>query len=113
MERPRHRHITDQIDAISRELSKLAIACDIKIFEPGSAERILRNDDSICGIKNARAFEQIRHHLMALFPLEERAIERLGPQETQKILDYVRASIIELRQAGSSGSNTYLRDEDR
>ena len=102
----KHRYIADQIDGLAHELSKLAIACDIELFVPGNAERILRNDDSVCGRKNPKAFEQMRHHLMALYPLEERAIERLGPEDTQEILDEVRAAIERLRHAGSPGSRS-------
>lgn len=108
MAKSRHRYFVDQIDGIAHEISRLAVACDITIFEPGMAERILRNDDTVCRIKNDRAFQEIRHHLMALFPLEARAIERLGPEETKQILDQVRDSIIKLRQAGSAHSNTYI-----
>lgn len=38
---------------------------------------------------------------MALFSVEESAIERLGPSDTKEILDQVRAAIVEIRQAGS------------
>ena len=48
-------------------------------------------------------FKKIRHHLMALFPLEERAIKRLGADETQEILDDIRAAIGKLRAQGRSG----------
>ena len=97
----RHRRWSDQIDAIAHELSRLAIACDIDFFQEGLAERILRNDDSVCGQKNQSAFRQIRTHLMALFPLEEAAIKKLGPDDTQEILDEVRAAITHLRDVGS------------
>jgi hypothetical protein len=101
----KHRYWGEQIDAIARELSKLAIVCDIDLGKTGLAERILKNDDSVCGRKDAKAFRQIRQHLMALFPLEERAIERLGADATKDILDQVRAAITELRSAhGSSQS---------
>jgi hypothetical protein len=96
----RHRYFGDQLDGIAQELSKLAIACDIKMFEPGMAERILKNDASVCGRSNPEAFKKIRQHLMALFPLEERAIRRLGADDTQEILDQVREAIITLRNAG-------------
>ena len=109
MTESKYRYFVDQFDAIAREVSKLAIACDITIFEPGIAEKILKNDASVCGTHNPKAFEQIRHHLMALFPLEERAIERLGPKETLAILDQIRASIIKLRQAGNADSNTHIK----
>ena len=92
-----------QIDAIAHELSELAIACDIELGRPGLAERILKNDKSVCGRDDAKVFQQMRQHLMALFTLEERAIEQLGPEDTKDILDQVRASIIALRRAGSVG----------
>jgi hypothetical protein len=100
----RHRHWSDQIGAISRELSRLAIACEIEFFEPGIAERILKNDESVCRRRNPQAFRKIRQHLMALFPLQEAAIARLGPDDTQDILDQVRASIIALCSAGNAGA---------
>jgi hypothetical protein len=90
-----------QIDAIAHEVSKLAIVCDIELDRPGLAERILKNDESVCGRNNPEAFRQIRQHLMALFTLEERAIERLGPEDTKEILGQVRSAIIAIRQAGS------------
>lgn len=99
----KHSNWGRQIDAIVHELSELAIACDIELGRAGLAERILKNDKSVCGRDNPRVFEQMRQHLMALFTLEEQAIEQLGPEDTQDILDQVRASIIALRKAGSAG----------
>ena len=90
-----------QIGAIARELSRLAIVCDIELGRPGLAERILKNDRSVCGRDDPEVFRQMRQHLMALFTVEERAIEQLGPEETKDILDQVRASVIEIRKAGS------------
>jgi hypothetical protein len=95
-----HRYWTDQIDAVAHELSILMIACDIPLGDPGLAERILKNDDSVCGKNNPEAFRKLRMHLMALFPLEQHAIERLGPDDTLEILDQVRAAILALRSAG-------------
>jgi hypothetical protein len=97
------RYWTDQIEAIARELSRLAIACNIDFFAPGNAERILKNDHSVCRQDNPEAFRKIRQHLMALFPLEEAAIARLGPDETKGILDQVRAAIAALRSPGGAG----------
>jgi hypothetical protein len=98
----KHRYWGRQIDGIARELSRLAIVCDIELGKPGLAEQILKNDESVCGRKNPKAFRKIRQHLMALFTLEERAISRLGPEDTKEILDQVRTAIIEIRQAGSA-----------
>ncbi len=104
MTKSKHRYWVDQLYAIASELSKLTIACDIDFYRPDAVSRILNNDATICGHSNPKAFEQIRHHLMALYPLEERAIERLGAEETQEILDEIRKAISALRNAGRPGS---------
>lgn len=106
----KHSYWGRQIDGVAHELSKLAIACDIELGEPGLAERILRNDDTVCGRRNQEAFQQMRQHLMALFDLEDRAIEHIGPKDTQEILDQVRAAVVEIRRAGSA-SHSLPRDE--
>jgi len=79
----------------------LTIACDIPLDQPHLWERVLKNDHSVCGRKNDDAFQQIRIHLMALFPLEAEAIDEIGAQATKEVLAEVRAAIIELRLAGS------------
>ena len=98
----KHPYWARQIDGLAHELSKLAIVCDIELGKPGLAERILKNDASVCGHKNPEAFRQLRQHLMALFSLEAGAVERLGAKDTKEILDQVRAVIIDIRQAGSA-----------
>ena len=98
----KHTYWGRQIDNIAHELSRLAIACDIELGRPGLAERILKNDESVCGRSNPRAFRLIRQHLMALFSVEERAIQRVGAKDTKEILDQVRSAIIAIRQAGST-----------
>ena len=62
----KHSNWSRQIDAIAHELSELAIACDIELGRPGLAERILKNDKSVCGRDDPEVFRQMRQHLMAL-----------------------------------------------
>lgn len=102
MAESKHTYWSRQIDGLARELSRLAIACDIELGKDGLAERVLKNDESVCGRSNPKAFQLIRKHLMALFSVEESAIDRLGPEDTKEILDQVRTAIITIRQAGSS-----------
>ena len=45
----KHTYWGRQIDSLAQELSKLAIACDIELGRPGLAERILKNDETVCG----------------------------------------------------------------
>jgi len=101
----KHDYWGRQIDTLAHEISKLAIVCDIELGKPGLAERILKNDDTVCRRKNPEAFRQLRQHLTALFSVEERAIERLGPEDTREILDQVRAAITAIREAGSPANS--------
>ncbi|MGI9271310.1 MAG: hypothetical protein ACR2QT_06005 [Woeseiaceae bacterium] len=102
MSEHKHTYWGRQIDALAHELSRLAIACDIELGSPGLAERILKNDESVCGRKNPTAFRKLRQHLMALFSVEKGAIDRVGAEDTKVILDQVRAAIVDIRQAGSA-----------
>ena len=87
MDENKHAFWRRQIDGLAHELSKQAIICDIELGKPGLAERILKNDDSVCGRKNPKVFRQMRQHLTALFSLEVTAVERLGAEDTKEILD--------------------------
>jgi hypothetical protein len=93
----RHTYWSRQIDSLATEISRLCVVCDIKMLEPGIAERVLKGDQSVCGRRNPEVFEKIRRHLMAFFQIEEKAIHRLGADEVKKILDAVRVSLERLR----------------
>lgn len=101
----KHTYWGRQLDGIARELSVLAIACDIELGRPHLAERILKGDESVCGRTNPEAFRQLRQHLAALFSVEVGALGRLGAEETKEILDQVRAVITEIREAGSPSNS--------
>ena len=96
--------LTGQIHAVAAEISKLAIACDIKMFEPGTGERVLRNDDSVCGRKNPEAFQKIRMHLMVLFPLKKQAVDELGATETKRMMEELQEAINKLRNTSRTNS---------
>lgn len=98
----KHTYWGRQIDEIAHELSRLAIACDIELGRPDLAERIIKNDATVCARKNPEAFRKLRQHVMALFSIEGDAIDRVGVNDTREILDQVRASIVKIRQAGST-----------
>jgi hypothetical protein len=100
----RHRRFGDQFQAIGEEMSRLAIACDIDLFQDKVGERILRQDESVCGRKNPKAFQKFRRLLMAFYPLELKTIDRLGAAETEVILEQVREAIRKLRNAGKPGT---------
>ena len=87
----------EQFDGMAHEISRLAIACDIDLQIPDLADRILRNDATVCGRPNKEAFGELRRALMAFYPLEVDAIDKLGAAETKVLLESIRMAIGELR----------------
>lgn len=76
-------------EGIADELLHLAIACDLRLRDPGVIERILRNDASVCGQKNERSFHDMRSLLVAYYDSIGKAVDRIGPEETKKIIDFM------------------------
>ena len=64
--------------------------------EPGIAERVLRDDESVCGRKNTKVFETLRKHVMAFYQIEDEAIKRLGADDVLPMLDEIRTSMARL-----------------
>ena len=87
------------LEGIADELVRLATACDVRLREPGVIERIIRGDSTVCGRKNEIGFEKLRKLLGMTFDSLGKSIDRIGPEETKKIVDAIRA-----RQEGDSGS---------
>lgn len=87
-------------EGIADELLHLAITCDVRLREPGVIERILKNDASVCGKTNDRSFRNMRNLLVAYFDSIGKAVERIGPKETKKIIDAISGRMKELRDSG-------------
>ena len=77
-------------EAIADELVHLAVACDVRLNDPGVVERIIRDDMSVCGRKNEIGFRKLRKLLMATFDSLGKAIDRIGPGEVKMIRDSIR-----------------------
>ena len=58
---------TRHLEGIADELLHLAVACDLRLRDPDVIERIIRNDQTVCGRKNQIGFEKLRKLLMATF----------------------------------------------
>lgn len=93
-----------QARAIAHEVSMLLIACDIDINQDQVAKRVLENDLTICGRQNPKAFESLRRHFMAFFPMKMASIDDLDATQVQATLDEIRAEIMKLHDAGRPGS---------
>ena len=89
-------------EGIADELLHLAIACNVRLREPGVIERVLRNDISVCGRKNEESFRKLRTLLVAFYDSVGKAAERIGPGDTRKIIDAITER---KKQARDSGGN--------
>ncbi len=87
-------------EGIADELLRLAIACNLRLREPGVIERILRNDVTVCGRKNEENFHKMRSLLIAFYNSVGKAAERIGPEDTKRIIEVITEQKMKLRDSG-------------
>lgn len=80
---------TRHLEGIADELLHLAVACDVRLRDPGVIERILRDDITVCGRKNEIGFQKLRRLLMATYDSLAKAIDRIGPNQTKAIVEAI------------------------
>lgn len=90
------------LDSIADELLRLCIACDVRLRDPGVVERIIRNDETVCGRKNPIGFRKLRALVMATFDSLGKAVDRIGPEETRAITDAIAERVDRLREVGGA-----------
>jgi hypothetical protein len=104
MSKPKHAAWTRHLDAIGDELMRLAIACGVRLKDPGVIDRILQNDDTVCGRKNKIGFRKLHDLVKATFDSIGKATNRIGPQETKLIIDAITERLDRRRELGGTGA---------
>ena len=89
-------------ERIADELLHLVIACDVRLREPGVIERVLKNDMTVCGRRNKESFQKMRSLLIAFYDSVGKAVERIGPKDTKKIIDAITERKAKLRESGGN-----------
>ena len=92
------------LEGIADELQHLAVACDVRLRDPGVIERIIRDDSSVCGRKNEVGFQKLRRLVMATFDSLGKAIDRIGPDETKAIIDAITEHLEKRRDSTRSST---------
>jgi hypothetical protein len=77
------------LDEVDHEIARLATLCQVRILDPGVIERVLHNDDSVCGSSNAIAFRKLREMLMLHFAIRQKSADVIGQAQTAEIERYV------------------------
>jgi hypothetical protein len=83
------------LNEVDREIARLATICNVRILDVGVIERVLKNDASVCGSKNAIAFEKLRTTLMMHYHVRDRAVDSLGEAATRKLVETIVAKLRE------------------
>jgi hypothetical protein len=84
-----HVYHEQKFEEIDREVARLASICRVRVLDVGVIERVLRNDDSVCGTANPMAFDKLRDLLMLYFAVREKTADRMGQTETAIVENHV------------------------
>ena len=89
-----------QIGNVDHEIARLATICNLRILDPGIIERMIAGDETVCGRKSSMAFRKLRGLVAMHYALTDDSIRALGPDESAKILDVIRARLGKQFQIG-------------
>lgn len=106
MTESKHTPWVRHLDGIADELMRLSIACDLRLRDPGVVERILGNDETVCGTRNPIGFQKLQHLLKATFDSVNKSVGRIGPDETKQIIDAITERLDHRRAIGGAGPKT-------
>ena len=90
------------LDTIGDELLRLTTICGVNLGEAGVIERVLKNDETVCANKNPIGFRKLRELVMATFSSLNKAMDRIGPAETQMIVEAIRERLDHKRELGGT-----------
>jgi hypothetical protein len=102
MTESKHTPWVRHLDTIGEELLHLTIACDVRLRDPGVFERVLKNDETVCGVRNPIGFRKLHNLVAALVSSVNKAADRIGPEETRLIVETVTARLDRLRELGGT-----------
>ena len=95
------------LDDVDREVARLATLCNCRILDEGVIERVLKNDESVCGTRNPIAFKKLREALMLHYHVRDKAVGAVGEAQTQvliaKIVERLKTTIGDRLGGGTKG----------
>jgi hypothetical protein len=90
MSEPEQHHVwVRHLNGIAEELMRLTVACDVRLRDPGVVDRIIKNDESVCGKRNAIGFRKLRRLVIGTYSSLNKAIDAIGPEQTRLIADAI------------------------
>lgn len=102
MRKPAHPAWARHLDTIADELLRLTTVCGVNLRDPGVVERIVKNDATVCAKKNPIGFRKLRELVIATFDSLNKAVDRVGPEETKMMVDAIMERLERRRELGGS-----------
>ena len=83
------------LNEVDAQIARQATICKVRILDPGVIQRILENDETVCGSRNPTAFASLRNLLMMHYQVRDQAVAALGPDQTKALVDKIVAGLRE------------------
>ena len=80
---------SEDLEAVDREIARLAVLCQVRVLEPGVIRRVLHKDASVCGTANPIGFAKLRDLLMLHLALRQKLADSFGNTQTAAIEDAI------------------------
>jgi hypothetical protein len=91
---------SEDLEAVDREIARLAVLCQVRVLEPGVIRRVLQRDASVCGTANPAGFAKLHDLLMLHLAIRQKSADSFGNAQTAAIEDAIierlRKSVPEL-----------------
>ena len=81
--------LTADLYELDREVARLAMLCRIKILEPGVIARLIKNDASVCGTSNPRAFAKLHDMIKMHYAVRDKMVDALGQAVTVQVVEKI------------------------
>ena len=75
------------LNEVDAQIARQATICKVRILDPGVVKRILENDETVCGTRNAAAFASLRNLLMMHYQVRDQAVSALGEEQTKALVE--------------------------
>lgn len=83
------------LEEVDREVARLAILCKVRLLDPGVIERVVHNDESVCGTANEVAFDKLRQMLMMHYHVRDKAAGVMGQAAAAETVAQIVANLRE------------------
>jgi hypothetical protein len=93
------------LDTIADELLRLTTVCGVNLKDAGVVERIIKNDETVCSKRNPIGFRKLRDLVMATVGSLNKAVDRIGQDETKAIVDAIIERLDRQRELGGTAGS--------